>query len=34
MEKVEGKSEGFLGGKFAVEGAELLELSETGLIET
>jgi hypothetical protein len=34
MEKVELKTEGFLGGKAAEEGAELLELPEAGLIET
>jgi hypothetical protein len=34
MEKVELKSEGILGGKADVEGTELLELPEAGLIET
>jgi hypothetical protein len=34
MEKVELKSEGFLGGKSAAEGTELIELPEAALIET
>jgi hypothetical protein len=34
MEKVELKTEGFLGGKASEEGTELLELPEAGLIET